>query len=326
MKLRNGWLHKKSYKKAILWSSLALLAGIGFCCYEVFGRQASTMMVVMFAILFFLIASMVFTSFYSKDVREFSTQVQNVYMSMDPEPYYNFIESLDFSVLNDETVTKIAFFTAWFKHFEGKNEEAKQLFYEKAVKPFPYTNMLSLKCLIEIYLLDDKNEGYTVVKNTLLELNDVKVNARMKQQLENEIKGQILRLDAITRGEASEEIINSLKQSVAPFEYVQNQCFLAYLLKDKDPKTAYEAKDYVLKNYGKFDEYRILAEKIEIDFDPVKWALEHPEVEETEESETPSLTNEETNEVIEESVNETSEEVTPEVIENEEEPVKEDKE
>ena len=287
MKLKNGWLHKKNYIKALVWSGIVLAAGIGFCCYEIFAREAKALIVIMYAILFFLIASVVFTSFYSKEMKEFGDKVNEVYMSMDPKPFYDYINQLDLDILHDETKTKIAFFTAWFYHFEGRHEEAREMFYAKAVKPFPYPNMLSLKSLIEIYLLEDKNEGYTVVKNTLKELEETKLNPKMKQQLENEIKGQVIRLDAITSGEASDDIIESLKGSVAQFEYVQNQCFLAYLLKTKDPHAAYEAKKYVLENYGNFPEYKNIAEKIEIDFDPVKWAEEHPVEEVKEVEETP---------------------------------------
>ena len=316
MKLKNGWLHKKTYIKAITWSGLVLALGIGFCCYEIFGREAKALMVIMYAILFFLIASVVFTSFYSKEMREFGDKVNEVYMSMDPQSFYDYISELDFSVLHEETKTKIAFFMAWFMHFEGKNEEAREMFYAKAVKPFPYPNMLSLKSLIEIYLLDDMNKGYTVVKDTLNELNETKLNAKMKQQLENEIKGQVIRLDAITSGEASDDIIESLKGSVAQFEYVQNQCFLAYLLKDKDPHAAYEAKKYVLENYGKFTEYKNIAEKIEIDFDPVKWQEEHPveEVEDTPDTEV--VTN--TEEVIENNETEVKENTNVEETNSEE--------
>lgn len=267
-KLKNGWLHKNNYIKSLVVTSIILLIAIAFCVYSSLVLEAGSMTILLYAILGFLVGSIAYMYFYSKDIRELSNEVNKVYYSMDPNSFYEFVNSLDVNILHPETVAKLEFFTIWFKHFEGKDDEAREMFKKYDVNPFPYPNMLSLKVLIQIYLLENKEEGYPLINEATSNIQALNIKPRLKQQLLQEVEALRIRVDALSGKEVDERLIEALKQPMSPFEYVQNQTLLAFLVKDSDYKTCTEAINYVRENYGQFKSFKTEVDDIVVTAEP----------------------------------------------------------
>ena len=285
-KLQNGWLKKKSFQKAITMMSVFLLAIFAFCLFLVFTDRSSTLNVILIILLGVFGSMSIYTFKLNGDNQELGLNINKVYETMDPQPYYDFMNSLDLDILHDEVLCKLNLFKALFLYFEGNKDEAHAIMAQYQEGTFPYVNLLTLKILIEIYLLDDKEDGYILIEQNANAAQEYKIKDRVKQQLIREINSLSITVDAYLGRNVDDRLIEGLKQPMSTFGNCQNKALLTLLLKDSDLKCAYESKEYVIENCGKFVWFKDFVEGIEL----AEYKEEPVETnEEIEEQETKSL-------------------------------------